>query len=230
MKKKILTVVLGVMLTMLAVTGCGQNRDVKSADENPTANTATGEGAENEEAEEAETEAESGSDSDDIKEENAETDAQESEIDTPDTNENDEKNEPKLVFDTTDIDGKAVSFADYSDAKLIMINFWEPWCGPCVGEMPELEKLYEEYKSEGFVILGVFSTEGVDDDVREVLESCDTTYPVLRYTDELESFVTDYVPTTVFLDKDGNLLTDEPIVGAHSYDDWKQIIEEYMNR
>lgn len=139
-------------------------------------------------------------------------------------------NDESSVFSTTDIDGNAVDFKDYTDAKLIMVNFWEPWCGPCVREMPDLEKLYEEYKADGLVILGVYSTADMDDEVREVLKSCGTTYPVLRYSTEMEPFVTEYVPTTVFLDQQGNMLTDEPIVGSNSYDGWKQIIEEYLNR
>lgn len=139
------------------------------------------------------------------------------------------KEASRFEFNTTDIDGKEVSFDDYSDAKLIMVNFWEPWCGPCVGEMPDLEKLYEEYGSEGFMILGIFSSTDAEDDAREVLKSCGTTYPILRFSDEMQPFVTDYVPTTIFVDQDGNVLTDEPIVGSNSYNDWKNIIENYMN-
>lgn len=140
--------------------------------------------------------------------------------------------EVEMVFDfsTTDIDGNTVNLKDYSGAKLIMINFWEPWCGPCVGEMPELENLYEEYKGEGLVILGVFGTADMTKEAKEVMDSCGITYPILNYVDSLEQFTTDYVPTTVFLDQYGNALTTESIIGSNSYDGWKQIIEEYMNR
>lgn len=136
----------------------------------------------------------------------------------------------QFEFSTTDIDGNPVSLEDFADAKLIMVNFWEPWCGPCVGEMPDLEKLYEEYSSEGLVILGIFSSDDMDDDAREVMDSCGTTYPILRYKDSMESFVAEYIPTTFFIDNNGNVLTDEPIVGSRDYDEWKIIIEEYMSR
>lgn len=134
----------------------------------------------------------------------------------------------QFSFTTTDIEGNSVSLQDYAGAKLIMINFWEPWCGPCVNEMPDLEKLYEEYGSDGFIILGVFSTTEMSEDAKDILKSCGTTYPILEYVDTLEQFTTDYVPTTVFLDQNGNVLTDEPIIGANSYSDWKQIIEGYL--
>ena len=66
---------------------------------------------------------------------------------------NTSKQNVKLEFSTTDIKGKAISNEDVKDSKLIMVNFWEPWCGPCVNEMPELEKLYKKYKDKGFIII-----------------------------------------------------------------------------
>ena len=95
--------------------------------------------------------------------------------------------------------------------------------------MPDLEKLYEEYSSDGFVILGIYSTDDMDDEVRKVLDSCGTTYPILKYDENMEPFITDFVRTTIFIDGNGNVLTDEPEIGGKSYDDWKNIIEAYMN-
>ena len=51
-----------------------------------------------------------------------------------------------FAFSTTAIDGSTVDESLFEGKKLIMINLWEPWCGPCVQEMPALEKLYQEYK------------------------------------------------------------------------------------
>src|SRR5215470_7403225 len=47
--------------------------------------------------------------------------------------------------------------------RVVLVNFWATWCGPCRQEMPHLNKLYEKYKSSGFVLLGV----NVDDDTRQ---------------------------------------------------------------
>ena len=44
----------------------------------------------------------------------------------------------------------------------MLVNFWATWCGPCRQEMPHLNKLYDKYRSSGFVLLGV----NVDDDAR----------------------------------------------------------------
>lgn len=135
-----------------------------------------------------------------------------------------------LTFSTTDIDGNAVSMDTYKAAKVIMLNFWEPWCGPCVGEMPSLAKLYNTYKADGLVILGAYSTPGQDDNVRQVMEQSQVTYPIIRTTASMESLMTEYVPTTVFLDANGNVLTNEPLIGSRSEADWEKIIKQYLGK
>lgn len=126
---------------------------------------------------------------------------------------------PTLSFTTTDMSGNEVSFDNYKGSTLIMVNMWEPWCGPCVGEMPDIEKLYQTFKGMGFVVLGVTS-ETNDSDINSVISSTGVTYPILRDAKGFESFRTDYVPTTVFFDGHGHLLTEEPYVGSMSYEDW----------
>ena len=130
-----------------------------------------------------------------------------------------------FTFSTETFSGEAFSSDDVKDAKLVMINFWEPWCGPCVGEMPDLEKVYEEHKNEGFVILGVFSDTTMDDDAAKILEDAGITYPILRYTSEFDGFQTGYVPTTVFMTGEGKLVSDEPVIGGQSYDTWNNAVK-----
>ncbi|MGN0325910.1 MAG: redoxin domain-containing protein [Lachnospiraceae bacterium] len=135
----------------------------------------------------------------------------------------------QLNFSTTDINGASISFADIKGSSLIMVNFWEPWCGPCVGEMPELEKLYQNYKEQGLLILGVFYSTDYMDDARYVMDYAQITYPVVIGNNDFLPYVTEYVPTTVFFDSEGNLLNSEPVIGSRSYDDWEQEILKYLN-
>lgn len=135
----------------------------------------------------------------------------------------------QLDFSTADINGESVDTDSIKDSKLIMVNFWEPWCGPCVKEMPDLEKLYQNYKDQGFVILGVFYSLDSLDDAKAVVGDINITYPILTGNEDFFPFMTEYVPTTVLFDSEGNLLSSEALIGARSYDDWEQEILKYLN-
>ncbi len=132
-----------------------------------------------------------------------------------------------IVFETTDREGSTVTQEVLGENVLTMLNFWEPWCGPCVREMPDLQKLSETYADRGFAILGIYSTPGMEADVDKVLSDTGVTYPILHYVDVFDAFQTGYVPTTVFLDCHGNQVGQTQI-GSKSYDDWAALVEELL--
>lgn len=132
--------------------------------------------------------------------------------------------ESALRFSTTDLDGRVWDESCLTGKKLTMINFFEPWCGPCVQELPELQRLSENHAGTDFQLLGVYSTE---DGVAEVLAEAGVSYPVLRYVSELEPYTSQYVPTTVFLDENGELL--KQIIGSRSYGEWEAITTDLLN-
>ena len=134
----------------------------------------------------------------------------------------------RFIFAAKDMDGNLVSQNSLGDASLIMINFWEPWCQPCVGEMEDLENLYEDYKDSGLVILSVLSSTDYDDDARAIIRELGITYPIVHADNNLALYETDSVPTTIFVDGEGNVLTDEPYIGARDYNDWLTIITDLM--
>jgi peroxiredoxin len=90
--------------------------------------------------------------------------------------------------------------------RVVMVNFWATWCGPCRQEMPQLDRLYQKYKSSGFVLLGV----NVDEDARkasDVATKLGVTFPVLLDTDKAVSRLYDLstMPSTVIIDRDGKV-------------------------
>lgn len=67
------------------------------------------------------------------------------------------------------IDGGSLKLADFKN-KVLVVNIWATWCGPCRMEMPDLVKLNKEYKSRGLVVLGLATTYNEQDDVSRVKE------------------------------------------------------------
>lgn len=57
-------------------------------------------------------------------------------------------------FSLRDINGKAVSLSDYK-GKVVLVNFWATWCGPCKLEMPHLDKMDREFQDKGFEVVSI---------------------------------------------------------------------------
>jgi peroxiredoxin len=90
--------------------------------------------------------------------------------------------------------------------RVVMVNFWATWCGPCRQEMPHLERLHRKYRSAGLVLLGV----NVDDDTKkaaDVAGKLGVSFPMLLDTDKQVSRLYDLatMPSTVLIDRDGKV-------------------------
>ena len=90
--------------------------------------------------------------------------------------------------------------------RVVLVNFWATWCGPCRQEMPHLNRLYEKYRSSGFTLLGV----NIDEDPRAAIElarKLGVTFPVLLDTDKKVSRLYDMsaMPATIVIDRDGRV-------------------------
>ena len=127
-------------------------------------------------------------------------------------------------FKTEYMDGGEVDESIFAGHEIVMLNFWEPWCGPCVAELPALQQLSENYKDKGFLLVGVYSTE---DGAADIIREKGVTYPIIKYTDEMAIFQTGYVPTTVIIDGSGAIVYG-PVAGALNYAGWCALIEDYL--
>lgn len=58
-------------------------------------------------------------------------------------------------FTLHDTEGRNVALSDFLGNKVVLLDFWATWCVPCEAELPHLERLFETYKDQGFVVLGI---------------------------------------------------------------------------
>ncbi len=105
-----------------------------------------------------------------------------------------------------DMNGKVHRVSDYRD-KWLVINFWATWCAPCIAEMPELERFYQENRTRAQV-WGVTFEDTDKARILEFVEKLGVTYPILGYgQDPLTGFGSVTVlPTTFVIDRDGKFL------------------------
>ena len=108
-------------------------------------------------------------------------------------------------FDLAAMDGGRVALSDLK-GKVVMVNFWATWCGPCREEMPHLEALYQRYSSLGFDLLGV-NVEEDSSGADEFLAETPVSFPILFDPESEVSSLYDVVamPSTVMIDREGNM-------------------------
>ncbi len=88
--------------------------------------------------------------------------------------------------------------------RVVLLNFWASWCGPCRIEMPSLESLYNRYKAEGFLVLGIDMRESRET-VTRFMESLNLTFPSVLDDGTIKGLYGGIrvIPTTYILDRDG---------------------------
>jgi len=113
------------------------------------------------------------------------------------------------------LDGKEILFSE-SKGKVVFLNFWATWCGPCKAEMPNIQSLYDSLKNEDIVFLLVSNED--EETVRKFLDKKQYTFPVyLRDKEVPEVFKTRGIPATFILSREGSVVFKH--VGAAKWDD-----------
>jgi peroxiredoxin len=104
------------------------------------------------------------------------------------------------------LDGSVITRQDLA-GKVVLVNAWATWCPPCVIEMPGFQRVYDDYKDQGFLVLGVSRDQGDPASVRTFLERKGITYPVAMAADVDLGGITDVstLPTSFLIGKDGTI-------------------------
>ncbi|MBR4379996.1 MAG: redoxin domain-containing protein [Bacteroidaceae bacterium] len=114
-------------------------------------------------------------------------------------------------FELKDPDGKPVKLSDYAGkGKVVLVDFWASWCGPCRQEMPNVVKVYNQYKKKGFEIVGV-SLDQTAEAWKKGIADLNITWPQmsdLKYwqCEAAAIYGVSAIPHTVLIDKDGTIL------------------------
>jgi thiol-disulfide isomerase/thioredoxin len=107
--------------------------------------------------------------------------------------------------------GKTVQLADYK-GKVVLIDFWATWCGPCRESIPGLVALYEKYKDQGFQVIGPALENDSGELVPKMAETLGITYPVGLPTkvEQVQAYRAESLPTSVLIDKKGMVRWHQP--------------------
>ena len=140
-----------------------------------------------------------------------------------------------ISFETTDLDGNAVTAEElFSQHKLTMINLWGTYCGPCIGEMPDLEILSQRLAEKDCAIVGVVvDVAGLEDTARletarEIIADTGVTYMnLLPWYTLMEDFPAQFIPTSYFVNSEGQIVG-EAAIGARGSDDYEALIDELL--
>lgn len=127
-------------------------------------------------------------------------------------------------FKKTDLEGQTIRLSDFKD-KVVLLNFWATWCGPCRREIPALIKLQQEF-NEQLVIIGIALDEEGFDVVRPYAEEMNINYPIVTddysYGEKLGGIY--MVPTTYIIDRQGFITARK--IGEISIDDIRPRVEK----
>ena len=120
-------------------------------------------------------------------------------------------------FTLVSLEGDLITLSDLR-GNVILLNFWATWCGPCIMEIPDLNKLQEKYQDKGFEVVGITLTSGSPEQISKFAEDWGMNYKILTDIEgnETEIVTNTYgqatgapisgVPTSFIIDRDGYIV------------------------
>ena len=109
-------------------------------------------------------------------------------------------------FALPSVDGKTVTLSQLR-GKVVLLDFWATWCGPCRHEIPDFIEFYGQYKDKGMEIIGI-SVDKSAKKVKDFMDKHRINYPVAMATNEIMGDYKPgrYIPTTIIISPDGDIV------------------------
>jgi len=134
---------------------------------------------------------------------------------------------PAPAWQLKDLDGRTVT-SDQFKHKVVVLDFWATWCGPCRSEIPGYVALQRKYAAAGLAIVGVSVDQADPGVVRKFVAEEKIDYPIVLADDQITSAFggVEAIPTTVVIDRNGVIRYRK--VGSMPTAEFEEILKRYL--
>lgn len=128
-----------------------------------------------------------------------------------------------------DLNGQDVS-SDQFKGKIVVVDFWATWCGPCVSEIPGYVELQKKYGPDGLVIVGMSVDQKSPQYVQKFVQAHGMNYTVVMADDEAVAAFgnIDAIPTTFLINRDGRIINAK--TGAVPHEEYEKIVQQALGK
>jgi len=136
-------------------------------------------------------------------------------------------NQPAPAWTLKDLDGKSVSFEQFK-GKVVVIDFWATWCGPCKKEIPGYIELQKKYGKDGLVIIGISIDQNGPKQVKKFVTKNDMNYTIVMGDDTIMATFGNFtmIPTTFLINREGKIIHQKS--GTWAHDEYEALVKKAL--